>query len=334
MMHSASATVLLTLVGVVLGLLWITAARAETEPWPGGDPVELGQSGRRAGLPGDFEPSGAVWHPRLGRLLVPDDEGRLAALDPDGGLTQLWRIGGDLEAVAIADPATPLIYLGIEHPDTVVEFDLGRGAATGRRWDLSSHMQGRKKKCGLEALTIVDGLFYTGHQCQATIHVFALGGDGSVSKIDEIAPEDDAADLAGMHWDPLTETLYTVYDDLNRIVERDREGEKRRAYTLPGADQEGVASIPRCPGGNHQSLRRRRSRARAPLRRGAHRVPVLALHVDRAFDPGGRPDDDGVPGALLPCTRTFQQLVELHRRRFTHDVRRGLHHRREPALHI
>jgi len=249
MMHTASATGLLTLVGLVLGLLWVAAARAETEPWPGGDAVELGQSGRPAGLPGDFEPSGAVWHPRLGRLLVSDDEGRLAALDPDGGPPQLWRIGGDLEAVAIEDPATPLIYLGIEHPDAVLEFDLGRGAATGRRWDLSSHMQGKKKKCGLEALTIVDGLFYAGHQCQATIHVFALGDDGSVSKIDEIAPEDDEADLAGMHWDPLTETLYTVYDDLNRIVERDREGEKRRAYTLPGADQEGVASIPRCPGG-------------------------------------------------------------------------------------
>jgi hypothetical protein len=233
---------------VVLGLLWATAARAEAEPWPGGDAVELGQSGRPAGLPGDFEPSGAVWHPRLRRLLVPDDEGRLAALDPDGGLLQLWRIGGDLEAVAIADPVTPLIYLGIEHPDSVVEFDLHRGAATGRRWDLSSHMQG-KKKCGLEALTVVDGLFYAGHQCQATIYVFELGDDGSVSKIDEIAPEDDAADLAGMHWDPLTETLYTLYDDLNRIVERNREGKKRRAYTLPGADQEGVTSIPRCPGG-------------------------------------------------------------------------------------
>ncbi len=243
-----AATGLLSLAGAALGLLWITAARAQTAPWPGGDAVELGRSGRPAGLPGDFEPSGAAWHPRLGLLLVPDDEGRLAALDPDGGPPRLWRIGGDLEAVAIADPATPLVYLGIERPETVVEFDLERGIVTGRRWDLSSHMQGRKKKCGLEALTVVDGLFYAGHQCRATIHVFALGDDGSVSKIDEIAPEHDEADLAGMHWDPLTETLYTVYDDLNRIVERDREGRKRRAYTLPGAKQEGVASIPHCPG--------------------------------------------------------------------------------------
>ena len=43
-MRSASTAGLLTLVGALLGLLWVTAARAETEPWPGGDGVELGST--------------------------------------------------------------------------------------------------------------------------------------------------------------------------------------------------------------------------------------------------------------------------------------------------
>jgi hypothetical protein len=223
---------------------------AQTPPWPGGAGEEIGRLGQPDGLPPDFEPSGVAWHPRLARLLVVGDEGHLASLDPDGGPPQIWEVGGDLEAVALADPSTPFVLLGVEHPDAIVEFDLERGAATGRRWDLSDLMQGEKKKCGLEALAVVDGRVYAGHQCQAAIYVLELSDDGSFVHLDTLMPGDGERDLAAMHWDDRTRTLYTVYDRPNRLVERGSDGRALREHPLPGEDQEGIATIPRCSEGS------------------------------------------------------------------------------------
>jgi len=225
-------------------------AAAETPPWPGGEGVEIGRHGLPDGLPPGFEPSGVAWHPRLSRLLVVGDEGHLASLDPDGGPPRVWDVGGDLEAVAIANPSTPFVLLGVEHPDAIVEFDVERGVPTGRRWDLSGLMQGtEKKKCGLEALAVIDGRVYAGHQCQAAIYVLALSDDGGVVHIDTLMPEDDESDLSAMHWDAETATLYTVYDGPDRLVARDRDGSALREVHLPGSDQEGIATITRCPEG-------------------------------------------------------------------------------------
>jgi hypothetical protein len=235
------------LAAITLALAAPTAA--ETPPWPEDAGVEIGRQGLPDGLPPDFEPSGAAWHPRLSRLLVVGDEGHLASLAPDGGPPRIWEVAGDLEAVAIADPSTSFVLLGVEHPDAIVEFDIERGAATGRRWDLSDLMQGEKKKCGLEALAVIDARVYAGHQCQAAIYVLALSDDGSFVHLDTLMPEDGERDLAAMHWDDRTRTLYTVYDGPNRLVERDSDGRALREYTLPGDDQEGIATIPRCPEG-------------------------------------------------------------------------------------
>ena len=45
---------------------------------------------------------------------------------PHGESPTVWNVSGapDLEAVALADPTSSLVYLGVEHPDGVLEFDL------------------------------------------------------------------------------------------------------------------------------------------------------------------------------------------------------------------
>jgi len=230
-------------------LLLGPSSSAETSPWPGDAGMEIGRRGQPDGLPPDFEPSGLAWHPRLSRLLVVGDEGHLASLDPDGGPPRIWEVGGDLEAVAIADPSTALVLLGVEHPDAIVEFDLERGAETGRRWDLSDLMQGERKKCGLEALAVVEGRVYAGHQCQAAIYVLELYDEGRFEHLDTVMPEDGERDLAAMHWDEPIGTLYTVYDGPDRLVERSRDGAPLREVHLPGSDQEGIATIASCPEG-------------------------------------------------------------------------------------
>jgi hypothetical protein len=222
------------------------APAASPEPWPVENGTEIGGFGRPDGLDRDFEPSGAVWHPRLEQLLVVDDEGRLARLDGQGKVVDVVTIGGDLEGIAIADPESSLVYLGIEHPDGIAEMDLDTGRLTGRRWGLTDYLKGRKK-CGLEGLTFAQERFFAGHQCEAKIYVFDLLEGGRVVHVDTLEPEDET-DLSGLHWDPVTKTLYTLYDSLELMVERDASGRPLRRYTLPFASAEGVASIAHCPG--------------------------------------------------------------------------------------
>jgi len=245
---SARITGLLTATAFIFAPSPTAAAAAEEElaAWPGGDGTEIGGSGRPEGLDRKFEPSGAVWHPRLQQLLIVDDEGHLARLDGEGSVLDVVWIGGDLEAITLADPDSTLVYLGIEHPDSIAEFDLQTGKLTGLRWDLTAFMQGRRK-CGLEGLTFVDGLFYAGHQCEANIYVFELLAGGQVKHVDTLEPDDESG-LSGLHWDSKTKTLYSIYSSLGLMVERNASGESLRRYALQGADPEGVATVPRCPG--------------------------------------------------------------------------------------
>lgn len=222
------------------------AAAEELPAWPGGDGTEIGGSGRPDGLDRKFEPSGAVWHPRLQQLLVVDDEGHLARLDGKGSVIDVVLIGGDLEGITLADPDSSLVYLGIEHPDSIAEFDLQTGKLTGQRWDLTAVMRGHRQ-CGLEGLTFVDGLFYAGHQCEANIYVFELLADGRVNHVDTLEAKDESG-LSGLHWDAKTKTLYSIYASLGLMVERTASGKPLRRYALKGVDAEGVAMIPRCPG--------------------------------------------------------------------------------------
>jgi hypothetical protein len=169
----------------------------------------------------------------------------VSRLDFDGQNVTTWSPGGDLEGVTIADPQSDLIYLGVEHPDSVVEFDLGSGSLTGSSWDLTPWMTGPNSR-GLEALTYVNGLFYAGLQNDGGIYVFDLQPAGVVSFIEVIPNAFGRDDLSGLHYETTTETLYAVHDSFDVIVEMDSDGSFVREFDLPLDNQEGIAIEPNC----------------------------------------------------------------------------------------
>ncbi|MCP4003121.1 MAG: hypothetical protein GY725_02885 [bacterium] len=238
---------------LVLALLALSLATGElrAEPWPADAGEEVGRSGEGDGLPPGLEPSGAVWHPRLELLLVVDDNGFIIPHDPDTGNSDFWYVDHDLEAVAIADPRSSLIYLGLEHPDAVLEFDIELGEFTGRTWNLTPWMTGPDDR-GLEALTFADGLFYAGLQADGKIYVFSLE-DGDNVKHRETIPGARDSDLSGLHFDAATRTLLAIYDEHDVLVEMSPSGDVVREYDLPGKAQEGVALLPHCEAGSDEA---------------------------------------------------------------------------------
>jgi len=210
--------------------------------WPADNGVEIGLMGHPNGLPDGFEPSGSIWHPLRNTLLLVDDSGIIAELDPALGVIAMWEINEDLEGITFADPNTGLVYLAIEDPDGVMEFDLNTGAPTGNYWNLTSWLTGPDNH-GLEAITWVDGLFYTGLQEDGNIFIFDLLSGGSVQYIATIAPHGGRDDISGLHWDVCTGTLYAIHDSHDVIVEMATDGTFIREYELVGDNQEGVAII-------------------------------------------------------------------------------------------
>jgi hypothetical protein len=238
----------MSIVALALTAALLPSAAPPSDPWPGDAGVEIGGVGQPGKIPLGYEPSGAVWHPGLDALVLVDDDGNVSLLDEDGDVLISWAVAGDLEAVALPDPAGTLVYLGLEQPDTVLAFDLGTGALTGESWDLTPWMTGPTNQ-GLEALTCVGDLVYAGHQGEGAVYVFALEAGGAVTHVETLPSPLGLVDLAGLHHDVMTGVLYAVHDVSNVLVEMTPSGTLLREVALPGHDQEGVALVPDCETG-------------------------------------------------------------------------------------
>ncbi|MCD4820238.1 MAG: esterase-like activity of phytase family protein [Candidatus Cloacimonetes bacterium] len=130
-------------------------------------------------LPAGYEPSGAVWHNRLQKLFLVNDNGMVSKMDSDGSNVINWNVSGDLEGICIVDKTSDFVYIGVENPDNISEFNIETGTVT-RSFDLTPWMTGPSNQ-GLEALTFVPdstnaegGLFFAGLQSNGTIYVFEL----------------------------------------------------------------------------------------------------------------------------------------------------------------
>ncbi len=229
-----------------------------TMPWPADLGVTIaGNTSTSLGT--NFEPSEIVWHTQRESLFVVGDEGLLAEIDQNGVVKHSWIIGGDLEGITIVDPSSPYIYLGVEQPDSIKEFDLSQGKLTGRSWDLTAWMTG-PDNAGLEALTYVPnashpyapslsgGLFYAGLQADGRIYIFdvPVSGNGALALVD-ILDAGVGSDISGLCYQQETDTLYAIFDASNVIIEMTPAGQYLTAYNLPGLDQEGVAVLPGYP---------------------------------------------------------------------------------------
>jgi hypothetical protein len=237
---------------LALAAVFLATTASTTAPGrPGLDaPHDVG-----GGLPPGFEPSGAAWQPRLQRLLLVGDEGTIASMDGDGGSIRTWAVPGDLEGVCVADPASDRIYVAVEHPAGILEFDLAKGRVL-RRFPLPGLEGGGKHNKGLEALTFVPdpadpegGVFWAGMQSDGSVHVLSLPlrsepEKTTVREIRKFTLVGSAVDLSGLDWDPTTATVWAVFDKEDLLVVLDRSGRELASWTLPGKGQEGVAVTP------------------------------------------------------------------------------------------
>jgi hypothetical protein len=229
-------------------LLLLPAGLAQgIEPFPAdANQVSIGQQ-----LPGRFEASGIAWHSGRREFFVVSDCGMLCNMTEAGQLLQCWDTGKDLEAVTVADQQSDDVYLGVEHPDSVCEFNIKTGRIT-RTFDLTPWMDGPENS-GLEALAFVPqagdpegGLFYAGLQDTGQIFVFRLpiisgGVSAAVTHTGTISSVNGVRDISDLCYVPSQRALYAIYDkpDLLRLMETD--GTILGQWRLPGRDQEGIA---------------------------------------------------------------------------------------------
>jgi len=246
MLRSSLPVCVLILVG--LSSVGFAADPFPPEALPG---VQIG-----GGLPGEYEPSGAVWHTGLGKLFTVNDDGTVSHMNADGTGVINWSLSGDLEGLCVADPGSDFIYVGVENPDSIREFDITTGTVT-RTFDLTTWMTGPDNE-GLEALTFVPdtgdpegGLFYAGLQEDGKIYSFRLSIESSavdttVTHISTMTPVAGRTDISGLHYDVDNEVLYAVFDSDNRLRAMEADGAFLAEWVLPGSNQEGIAMM-----GNH-----------------------------------------------------------------------------------
>lgn len=223
-------------------------------PFPGTQP------GNSVGgqLPAGYETSGATWHPRIDRLFVVSDCGLLSSLDAVGGDVTTWSVPGDLEGVCVANPESSRIYIGREHPDAILEYDLAQNVVL-RTFNLTPFIT-TPYNLGLEALTFVPdrnhpegGRFYVGVQQTGTIFVFDLpilssASSTAVTLVNSITPAPAITDLSGLDFDRASGVLWACYDSANILRAMQPIGSTALTiignYVLPGSDQEGIAIDP------------------------------------------------------------------------------------------
>jgi hypothetical protein len=212
---------------------------------------------------GFAEPSGIVFHPGRRTLFVAGDEGALMEITTEGQVIQSKVIspGTDFEGIT-CDPATGLLYMVIEGEEAVVEVNPDSFAML-RRWSIPRRFADRlilkPGGQGLESLTFKPvpdsadrGVFFTANQA------FSLHDpeDGSTLirftlPLSDPTPQGEATiravypmpviDLAGLQYDPVTDSLFACADSDNVILRIGCAGGIFSIQAFPGDNQEGLA---------------------------------------------------------------------------------------------
>ncbi len=232
---------------LVVGSVIVSPLAFGIDPFPGTVPgVEIQQS-----LPAGYEPSGAVWHPRLERLFVVSDSGVVSSMDENGDNVTSFYIPGDLEAICVADPDSDFVYVGVEGPPSVLELNFVTGKVQ-RTFDLSPWIIGLPNEL-MEGLTFVNdrtggnaegGLFYAANQGTGQIFEFLLpikssSSSTQVTFVDSFFPVIGWGDLSDLYYQAGSDTLWATWDFENVLRAMTPDGAILGEWTLPGDDQEG-----------------------------------------------------------------------------------------------
>ena len=227
------------LISLTLSICLWPGGADSAEPWPAESRIAASNIG--ANLVG-FEPSGAVYHPGIDRIVIVGDGGNLAFLTEDGQATVFSSIAPDLEAVAYSLTRRRAVFVGTEDPPSIREVcsDTGEVLST---WQLEEMVVGPAGE-RLEGLTFLPnaatgtlradstgelynegrgsrfglgGLFLAGHQGSGRIYVFDLE-PGAMAHLVAVLPkfaEDSVLleDLSGLDFHRASGLLYVLFDN-------------------------------------------------------------------------------------------------------------------------
>lgn len=185
-------------------------------------------------LPNNIEPSGVVWSEHWQRLFIVHDEGYIFSLDANlEQLTEVAHIGGDLEGITV-DPTDPdRIYIGREHPDAIIVYNI-KTSALEAVYDLTPWMKSEDNK-GLEGLTYHNGVFYAGLEATGEVFAFKLY-DGSAHHVETL--QTGLESVSGLCY---TDALHVLDKHSNSIVRI--EGDTHTVFSVPGNAQEGITIV-------------------------------------------------------------------------------------------
>lgn len=233
---------------IALVVTSLVSGSLRAQPFPGelpGTPIGFG-------LPAAFQASAVTWHPRVGRLFAVGDEGTIATLEANGTLVESSAIGGDLEALALANPDSEFVYVGVEHPDSILEWNVVTRQVT-RTFLLTPWMTSLNENQGLEGLTFLPdasdvegGTFLAGLQADGKLYRFRLpiatsATNTSVEFLGSWTPIPGRIDLRSVEYDRATDRLYLAWVEFDRISQHDRNGVLLAEWELPGTKPEGIA---------------------------------------------------------------------------------------------
>lgn len=252
----------------IIALLLLSSQAHAAGAFPAIEPgIEIG-----AQLSTDFEPSGATWHPRLQKLFVCSDGGRIASMNADGSATTSYSVAGNWEGITIADPATNFTYVVNENNGRISEFNfqtqsvtrvfnlLTATAAAGvapLTVDDQNALIDNADNRGAEALAFVPnainptdfdaGEFYVGSQENGFIYRFrlSLSAGATVTYLGKFKTWPASHnDLSGLEFDPQRQAILAVWDNINLMRAIGRNGEIFGEWILPisSNDEEGIAA--------------------------------------------------------------------------------------------
>lgn len=205
-----------------------------------------------------FEPSGISWHKDRQTFFVADDGGNLAEITETGSLEHIWNTGLNLEGVAIPERTGDAVYLVDENTNVIHAFSLTTETISGTTWDISPYLS-YANNLGIEGLewipdgqhafgtTPMGGIFLCGWQNDGNLYAFIPDAQGGVTAKGGIVTSVDYTDVAGIDYNPDTQSIFSVYDSWDMLQEYSPTGGNEVAeYTMPSSDQEGIAVVTDC----------------------------------------------------------------------------------------
>ena len=201
------------------------------------------------------EPSGVVFHPRLGHLFVVGDEGTLAELDGDGRRIDVRGVHGNLEDVTVHTPSGDLVLLS-EKSGELILYDPAAHQEK-KRWTMdAAAILGEEpgdKNQGFEGISFRaergrrgGGVFYLAHQrtpamvvalvCDPASPPGRLGAEAVVARF----PLEPHEDLTAVTYVPSLDRILVLTDKSDRILVLTSQGVLESEVEVPGDQQEGL----------------------------------------------------------------------------------------------